>query len=396
MNVKRKIFKLKGKVQHYAWGGFEFIPALLGFENFEHKPYAEYWMGTHPSAPAVLETDEGPKSWYDLIKQLPIDYLGKKVYECFGGLPYLFKVLDVNEMLSIQVHPTQQEAKKGFEREELEGISINASHRNYKDKNHKPEVMIALGDFWLLHGFKKRNQLQEVLESVPEFNFLSEVFLNSGYYGLYKTVMEMPQSEANHLLLPLVSREISYDCKKNEPGFWISKLYKGSLPANNLDKGIFSIYFFNIVQLKEGEAIFQGAGVPHAYLEGQNVELMANSDNVLRGGLTPKNVDVPELLKHIIFEGIEPEILTGNASGHELIYPLAVKDFGITAIKLQKGDEFVSSTGSAETFIVIKGKVSSANLTLKKGEVFMILPDTKYSILAIENAVLYKAFVPVT
>lgn len=390
-----KIFKLQGKVQHYAWGGYEFIPQLLGFENHDQAPCAEYWMGAHQSASGTLETEHGLQSWYDLIQQQPLEHLGEKVYRQFGELPYLFKVLDVKEMLSIQVHPSREEAKKGFEREEAAGVPVNAPHRNYKDKNHKPEVMVALSEFWLLHGFKKEKELQQVLASVPEFNVLNRAFLKDSYYGLYKMVMEMPQQEADDLLLPLIKREINSPHTKDQPGYWISKLYNGEIPGENIDKGIFSIYFFNIVGLKEGEAIFQGAGVPHAYLEGQNIELMANSDNVLRGGLTPKHIDVPELLKHIVFEGIEPNILSGNISGHEVSYPLPAADFGISAVRLQNGREYLSKSNAAETFLVLKGEVSCDHLICKKGEVFVVLPEAEYTIRGIEDAVLYKAFVPV-
>lgn len=392
--MKHKIFKLQGKVQHYLWGGYTFIPALLGFDNSEHKPCAEYWMGAHLSASGKLETEEGMQQWYDLIRQEPLEHLGEKVYQKFGELPYLFKVLDVNDMLSIQVHPSKEEAKKGFEREEAAGVPVSAPHRNYKDKNHKPEVMVALGEFWLLHGFKKEQELQQVLDTVPEFNFLSKIFTENGYYGLYKTVMEMPQQEADDLLLPLIKREIAAPHTKDEPGFWVSKLYSGLLPGSNVDKGIFSIYFFNIVKVQDGEAVFQGAGVPHAYLEGQNIELMANSDNVLRGGLTPKHIDVPELLKHIVFEGIEPNIITGEVVGHEIKYTLPAEDFGISAIKLQNGREYVSQTASAEIFIVMQGEANCGDISCKRGEVFVILPETEYTIRGIEDALLYKAFVP--
>ncbi len=394
--MKNKVFKLQGKVQHYAWGGHKFIPELLGFENAEQKPCAEYWMGAHPSASGMLETEDGLQSWYDLIQQEPVEHLDEQVYQQFGELPYLLKVLDVREMLSIQVHPTRDEAKKGFEREEANGVPISAGHRNYKDKNHKPEVMVALGEFWLLHGFKKEEALQQTLEAVPEFNFLSKVFADGGYYELYKTVMEMPQEEADEILLSVVEREITTPHTKDEPGYWVSKLYNGVLPISNVDKGIFSIYFLNIVQVKEGEAVFQGAGVPHAYLEGQNVELMANSDNVLRGGLTPKHVDVPELLKHIVFEGIEPNILTGDVSATgEIEYPLPVADFGISAIKLENGREYVSKSKSAEVFLVMQGEAHCDPVICKRGEVFVVLGDKEYTIRGIENAVLYKAFVPV-
>ena len=393
--MKHKIFKLQGKMQHYAWGGYEFIPQLLGFENAVHKPCAEYWMGAHPSASGKLETEDGLLPWYDLIQQEPVEHLGEKVYEQFGELPYLLKVLDVREMLSIQVHPTKEEAKKGFQREEASGVAINAAHRNYKDKNHKPEVMVALGEFWLLHGFKKEEALQRILDTIPEFDFLSKVFANANYYDLYRTVMEMPQEEADGLLLPLVARELTTPHTKDEPGYWVATLYDGVLPVSNIDKGIFSIYFFNIVRLQEGEAVFQGAGVPHAYLEGQNVELMANSDNVLRGGLTPKHIDVPELLRHIVFEGIEPHVLTGEVSTTgELTYPLPIEDFGISVLKLENGHEYVFKSKSAEIFLVMQGKAHCGTLTCKRGEVFVVLPDEEYTIRGIENVVIYKAFVP--
>ncbi|HEX8460563.1 MAG TPA: mannose-6-phosphate isomerase, class I [Segetibacter sp.] len=393
--MKQKIFKLQGKVQYYAWGGFEYIPQLLGFDNAQNKPCAEYWLGAHPSASSTLETEDGAKSWYELIQQQPVEHLSEKVYAQFGELPYLLKVLDVREMLSIQVHPTKEEAQKGFEREEAAGIPIDAPHRNYKDKNHKPEVMIALGEFWLLHGFKQEEELQNILDAIPEFNFLSKVFAEDGYYGLYKMVMEMSQQEADELLLPLVKREISLCSNKNQPGYWVSKLYNGNAPTANVDKGIFSIYFFNVVELKQGEAIFQGAGVPHAYLEGQNVELMANSDNVLRGGLTPKHIDVPELLKHIVFEGIEPNILKGEEAGHERQFTFPVPDFAISAIQLDTGREYVAKSKTPEIYLVMQGEVIWEHVSCKRGEAFVVLPDTDFTLRGVEDTIVYKAYVPV-
>ena len=150
-------------------------------------------------------------------------------------------------------------------------------------------------------GLKKEEEIRTVLQSVPEFNDFQPVFENEGYFGLYKHIMELPQAAADVVLKPLVTREASAGQTKESPGYWVSKLYNRKLPESNFDKGIFSIYLFNIVKLKKGEGIFQAAGVPHAYMEGQNVELMANSDNVLRGGLTPKHIDVSELLKHTHF-----------------------------------------------------------------------------------------------
>lgn len=208
--------------------------------------------------------------------------------------------------------------------------------------------------------------------------------------------MEMPQDNADALLLPLVNRESLNTHTKEEPGYWVNKLYNGNLPESNLDRGIFSIYFFNIVKLQKGEGIFQAAGVPHAYLEGQNVELMANSDNVLRGGLTPKHIDVPELLKHTTFEGIEANILHSEEGlNGENIYRLPAEDFGISAVHLNTGREYVNTSMSPELFLVIEGSVQSGELGFGKGEVIMIVPDTEYTIRGIKDAILYKAYVPV-
>jgi len=397
MQGDKKIYKCIGTVQHYAWGGHDFIPALLGLENADKKPCAEYWLGAHPSAPAKLESEGQLLSWYELMRQEPVKYLGDEVYKKFGELPYLFKVLDVKEMLSIQVHPTKEEAIKGFEREEAENIPIDAPYRNYKDKNHKPEVMVALSDFWLLHGFKIEDDLNRTLQSIPEFSSLLPIFEKDGYYGLYKKVMEFSTERADEILTPLVKRELQTIHQKNEPGYWVNKLYANGFEGKNIDRGIFSVYFFNIVRLQPGEAIFQGAGLPHAYLEGQNVELMANSDNVLRGGLTPKHIDVPELLKHISFDGIKPNILYPAVSdAGEINYALPVEDFAISALQLQKGQEYKCTSLSSEIILVMQGSVTAnQQQQYKRGEAFVVLPDTEYTVAATADAsLLYRAFVP--
>ena len=339
MTTNERIFKLKGVVQHYAWGGHSFIPELIGDHNDNNKPCAEYWMGAHPSAPATFHLNGELGTLDQLIKSNPAKTITEAVYNKFGELPYLFKVLDVHDMLSIQVHPTKEEAEKGFDREEAAGISIHAPYRNYKDRNHKPEIMVALSDFWLLHGFKQKADLEATLENTPELRVLLTLFKKEGIKALYQFVMEMDQADANTILLPLVKREIRHKLdgklSRTEPGWWAAKLYEGKDLSGDLDRGIFSIYFFNIVQINPGEAIFQHAGVPHAYLEGQNIELMANSDNVLRGGLTPKHVDVPELMKHTSFEEIVPAVMKGEPGRvGEKIYPCPVPDFGISKIEL--------------------------------------------------------------
>ncbi len=400
--IQDKIFKLKGKVQHYAWGGSEYIPHWLGISNPGNKPFAEYWMGAHPSASSTITVNAAEENLFKLIQQNPELFIGEKVYKAFGELPYLFKILDVQEMLSIQVHPSKKAAAKGFEEEEARGVAINASNRNYKDKNHKPEVMVALSEFWLLHGFLLEDELLKVVQTVPEFKSFEKIVLEKKYKGLYEHVMLMPQNEVDALLIGLIKREIqrkkNNELTRHDAGWWVAKLYENEEPLSNFDRGIFSIYFFNIVKANPGEAVFQGAGVPHAYMEGQNVELMANSDNVLRGGLTPKHVDVPELIKHIIFEGIEPNIMKGiDLTSGEKNYPCPVEDFGISKLELNANETYESEAASLEIIVVIEGEmqVSGTNtITAKKGEAVAILHGETYIVSTQEKLYAYKAFVP--
>ncbi|HEY8387254.1 MAG TPA: mannose-6-phosphate isomerase, class I, partial [Parasegetibacter sp.] len=204
MSTSQRVFKLAGKVQHYAWGGESFIPALLNISNQEGKPYAEYWMGAHDNTPAELLLNNGKKMPLNtFIEQQPAEILGEKTANRFGRLPFLFKVLDVKDMLSIQVHPTKREAEKGFERENLAGIPLSAPQRNYKDDNHKPEIMVALSDFWLLHGFKHQPEIEKTLNEFPAFHPLIPDFKKYGFKELYRKLMKLPQQEIDLLLAPL-------------------------------------------------------------------------------------------------------------------------------------------------------------------------------------------------
>ncbi|MDX2046822.1 MAG: mannose-6-phosphate isomerase, class I [Chitinophagaceae bacterium] len=396
------MYKLKGKVQHYAWGGLDFIPQLLNVSNNEQQPYAEYWLGAHSNAPSVVQlTDNAFTKLPDMIRSEPKRYLGEKAAKQFGELPYLLKVLDVKEMLSIQVHPTKAEAEKGFAAENEKGIPLDAAHRNYKDANHKPEVMVALGDFWLLHGFLPKQQLTETLERTDGFNALLPLFEGKGYYGLYRYVMELPQDGVDEMLRPLAQKIVPlYEqnkLSKMSPDFWAAKVMLDKKPAyTNFDRGIFSIYFFNLVYLTAGQAIFQGAGIPHAYLEGQNVELMSNSDNVLRGGLTPKHIDVPELLKHTVFEAITPAVIDGVKNGFERTYHCPVPDFIIHAVDVPAGSTYSGKATSAEIVLLMNGEAETSGtvLHLNKGDAAVIFSGEEYQIKALQHTKIFKAAVP--
>lgn len=401
--MTKKLFSLKGKVQNYAWGGIKYIPKLLGLQE-EGNPCAEYWLGAHVNAPSILKTSDGYQPLDDYLKSNLTELLGSEIAEKFGRLPFLFKVLDVNDMLSIQVHPTKKEAEKGFKYENDKGIPLNAPNRNYKDDNHKPEIMVALSEFWLLHGFLPKDKLVKTLKSTPEFVHLLPIFEEKGYFGLYKQVMEQSEEASNRILQPLANRIVplykSGKLDKSNPDYWAAKAVVDSEDKTTLDKGIYSIYFFNIVKANKGEAVFQDAGIPHAYLEGQNMELMANSDNVLRGGLTPKHVDVPELLKHVVFEETHPNIMLGEIQedGIERIYKSPAPDFELSQMIFTSTDKYHSKAKTAQILMVIEGEVNisegETSLVLSKGQSAFLAAGSDYYISAPNSAVLYKATAP--
>lgn len=405
MDNSTKISKLQGKVQPYAWGGSQFIPALLGQSNPDNKPFAEYWMGAHDNAPADLIGANGQKQALNAwVAQDPAALLGNAVNDRFGRLPYLLKVLDVKDMLSIQVHPEKKAAVAAFAAENKQGVALNAPNRNYKDDNHKPELMLALSDFWLLHGFKPANQLRKVLQQTPELQFLLPVFGEGNYAALYKTVMEMDQQAVNDHLQPLLDRILPlYEkgaLKKEQEDFWAARAFNTFCEPGRTDRGIFSIYLFNVVNLHPGEAIFQDAGILHAYLEGQNMEIMANSDNVLRGGLTNKHIDVSELMKHVKFEPIVPQVvrgIPGRVAGEE-IFPTRVNDFELHRLSLKAGEPITVPTTTADIFFVYEGSAEATagndKVTLGKGEALLAKAGTEVQFTSGEKAVIFTATVP--
>ena len=400
MDLARSIFKLKGVVQHYSWGGYDFIPQLLGINNTEKKPFAEYWLGAHGNHPASIENGSNiPLN--EFIKTDVDGILGSNVSKNFSGLPYLLKVLDVRQMLSIQVHPSKEAAEISFQEENKKNIALNAPHRNYKDSNHKPESMVALSDFWLLHGFKKKEDLEKILNARSELSFLKEIFITGGYKGLYEEVMLMDQQRVNGILGPLIQKIVlrytDGSIQKTDEDFWAARAALNFCKDGNYDRGIFSIYLFNLVSLKKGEGIFQAAGLPHAYLEGQNVEIMANSDNVLRSGLTDKHIDVAELLKHVKFEPTIPNIL--NPRSNHKIFLSPAEEFELQQYLLDKGEEVDIKTISGEIFILLDGALQvtseKQNMEINKGDSIFIRAGCEITLKPLSGINLFRATVPV-
>ncbi len=398
--MQEGILSITGQVQHYKWGGFSFIPDLLSVSNEDQEPFAELWFGAHPKGPAQVHSEAEDISLDLLIERNP-ELLSPEIQHFFNGkFPYLLKVLDVRKMLSIQAHPTKEKAEIGFSKENELGIPVTAPHRNYRDDNHKPEVMIALTEFWLLHGFRKKTEIRHLVDSHPIFQPFESAFQNDDIRSLYKTIMETPQGQVDAILSPYIVslREQAQQKKlsKNQPEFWAARAVQDIEDETGLDRGIFSIFLLNLVRLDIGQGIFQGAGIPHAYLEGVNVELMANSDNVFRGGLTYKHVDVPELLESLIFDEITPSILTGEISSKtETNFPVPVPDFALSRIHLTKELVHQGRSASPEIFILLSGSVIvNGQKQYQKGESFMALPGITYEIRGLaEQNILFRAYV---
>jgi mannose-6-phosphate isomerase len=355
------MYRIKGIFQHYEWGGNTYLPGIFNLENPIKKPFAEYWLGVHSGGVSTVELDQGSYARLDsLINSHKKHYLGESTYCQFGNLPFLLKILDVKKMLSIQVHPTKSDAEAGFARENQLGIPLNAPFRNYKDDNHKPEIMVALSDFWLLHGFAMN--IEQRLSQYDILNDFIPSFVEGGIKGLYEAIMNLSQDEVNRKLssrMALVKKDyLAGVITKISPDYWAARACMDFNIEKDYDRGIFSIYLFNIVNLKPGQGIYQGAGMPHAYMEGQNIELMSNSDNVLRGGLTPKHIDVNELMKNILFEKTTPQIIDGSLDELVCKYSAPVDDFNLTYFLLEQGNETKLSFDKPSIALLIEGQVN--------------------------------------
>ena len=398
------IYRLTGQVQHYAWGGKNYIASLIGLNSAKDQPCAEWWLGAHPSAPSDIENVTGKQSLIEFLSQNPTA-LGQASRQQFGDeLPYLLKILDVEKPLSIQLHPTKDQAEKGFEAENAKGVSLTDNTRTYKDRNHKPEMMIALSEFWLLHGFKTKSQILATLNARPSLQPLAEKLGTQSLAEFYADVMLADQSTLANWLLPIIeTNQQPYQkgvLALDNPDYWVLYTMEAmTISPEKLDAGLVCFYLFNIVHLKEGEGIFQDAGIPHAYLRGQNVELMACSDNVIRGGLTPKYVDIVELLKIVDCREVTPQIISAAPQNQsEFTYKTPVNDFALAQIRVEPQQYTDMNLQSAGILLVMQGELKiqekSTALTLKQGESAFITADSNVEIMSEKGGYAFLAKLP--
>ncbi|MFF4852443.1 mannose-6-phosphate isomerase, class I [Streptomyces sp. NPDC001194] len=358
--------RLTNTIRPYAWGSTTAIPGLLGVEP-TGEPQAEMWMGAHPGAPSRLDRGAGVTTLADVIAADPERELGAAAVTKFGPrLPFLLKLLAAGAPLSLQVHPDLEQAEAGYADEEHRRIPADAPHRNYKDPNHKPEMICALTPFDGLCGFRPPLDAAELLEGLGVDSL-------KPYADLLRA---HPQEAALREMLTAVLTADRAEMARTvaEAGAAIERLAGPYAPYASLvhhypgDPGVIAAMLLNHVRLQPGEAMFLGAGVPHAYLDGLGVELLANSDNVLRAGLTPKHVDVPELLKIVRFEPGDPAVQRPEGNGEE-VYESPVDEFRLSRFALAPGAApHLLPDAAPQILLCTAGRPKAGELTLSPGE----------------------------
>lgn len=340
--------QLEGVVRSYAWGSRTAIAELRGRPVPSAHPEAELWLGAHPGDPAVVVTDHGRESLLEVLRRDPSGQLGEQNVADFGErLPFLLKLLAAEEALSLQAHPSARQAEEGFRRENELGVPMDALIRNYKDGSHKPELVVALSRFEALAGFREPTRTVKMLRALgvselePYIGLLEGQPDSDGLRALFTTWITLPPAALGALLPTVLTGCIDYVSSRDvefaaeiRTALELSESYPG-------DAGVLAALLLNRVTLEPGQGLFLDAGNLHAYLHGLAVEVMANSDNVLRGGLTPKYVDVPELLRVLDFNGADITILDPlpESGSTNVVYPTPAPEFRLVRIELSDGAE---------------------------------------------------------
>ena len=370
------VMKLENSIRRYAWGSKTALARLQG-RPAAQEPEAELWIGAHPQLPSAV-TVAGRRVTLDrLVAERPAETLGPVAQRFGGALPFLLKVLAVAEPLSIQAHPTLTQAAAGFAREETAGIAADAPHRSYRDRNHKPEVVVALEPYWLLSGFRPYEAIARRLAAigVPALQAaVADLRATPGAAALRALVAAALRLDAGQRA-DLVARAVAHadgQVQESAPAAATSARVADSAGATDSarwvhrlaaqypdDAGVLSPWLLNLVRLAPGEGMYTGAGTLHATLGGTGVELQASSDNVLRGGLTPKHVDVPELLRVGSFATADPAVLRPPAAANgERHYATPTAEFALSSVALDQlppQAPFAAATAGPEILLLLHG-----------------------------------------
>ncbi|EGQ7994843.1 mannose-6-phosphate isomerase, class I [Vibrio vulnificus] len=382
--MNNSIFKLENVIQNYAWGSQTAITELFGIDNPEQVPQAEIWMGTHPNGCSKLAHTGMLLS--DFIQSDPANVLGDYTVERFGDLPFLFKVLSAEKPLSIQVHPSREKAIEGYQKENLQGLQLTDSSRNYKDDNHKPELVYALTFYKAMNGFRTIEEIVSLFDQAKVETLrvdLEKLILqptSTGLKAFFDVVMNLSAERKQRALAELL-QAVDQPAKtaKAREAFELIKEFRQDYRD---DIGLFSPLLLNIVELEPGEAMFLHAETPHAYVKGTGLEIMANSDNVLRAGLTPKHMDIAELIANTNFISTDRDklILKPFNIENKTAYPIPVEDFSFEIVNVET-TERRQYVRSAEILFCIEGNCAirhgSDVVTVAAGESVFVCHSTK-------------------
>jgi mannose-6-phosphate isomerase len=342
---------LRNAVRPYAWGSRTTIAELLGRPVPAPHPEAELWMGAHPGDPSRV----GDRSLLEIVDADPAGQLGEDCASRWGNrLPFLLKILAADEALSLQAHPSAEQAREGYEREEALGIPREASHRNYPDPTAKPELVCALTEFHALAGFRDPHRTVRMLRQLetpgmaPYTDLLAGQPDSHGLRALFTTWITLPQTALATLLPEMLDACVLHVKEHGEFDLECRTILELG-EAHDGDAGVLAALLLNRVVLAPGEAIFLPAGNLHTYLHGTGVEILANSDNILRGGLTPKHVDVPELLRVLDFTCADMPVHRGEPAGPRMWrYPTEAPEFELSRLEWapdESGEVLAASPG---------------------------------------------------
>ncbi|MGW4691144.1 mannose-6-phosphate isomerase, class I [Kitasatospora cineracea] len=392
--------RLDNTVRDYAWGSTTAIPELLG-RPATGTPQAELWMGAHPGAPSRADRGGGPVPLDRLIAANPVGELGAASVERFGPtLPFLAKVLAAALPLSIQAHPTRAQARAGYADEEARGIPLDAPQRNYKDDNHKPELICALSEFEGLCGFRTPAGAAALMASLdvpglePLIDLLHTKPEPEALGGALAAALGLTD-DAGRETVAAVARAVTAAAPADPTGELAG--YAFAAAEHPGDPGLVAALLLNHVRLQPGEALYLGAGLPHAYLRGTGVEIMSNSDNVLRCGFTPKHVDVPELLKVVDFRAGRPEVLRPEPGPDgERHYPVPIDEFRLSRYELT--DRPATLPGDAPQILLCTAGTAhlasgGQELTLRHGESAFLPADGTPTLLTGPGATVFRSTV---
>ncbi|WP_199459471.1 mannose-6-phosphate isomerase, class I [Vibrio owensii] len=382
------IYTLKNSIKKFPWGSRVAICDYFGIENPTSDHQAEVWMGAHPLASSCITVNDDDVRLCDAIAQYPEYWLGKQVQPSVSSLPFLMKILAAEEPLSIQVHPSKSAAEEGFALENKKAIPLDAACRNYKDDNHKPELVYAITPYLAMNGFRELKSIVKFFDclNIASIEHIFTPFKDKpcsmSLKAFFSALLSLTGEKKDKAISELISSLKINGSKCPEEAALVERFQE----LYPYDIGLFSPLFLNVIELKPGEAMFLYAETPHAYIQGLGIEIMANSDNVLRAGLTPKHIDVKELVKNTRFEPtpfseltMKPESLEGRE-----IYPIPVEDFKFDILTPNEGIDI--SVSSAEILFCVSGSVTvtidfDSRLIIKGESVVLPASIEKYSVL---------------